>query len=450
LNGLTIHQARQMLRAKKISSVELTTAALRVIDRLNPALNAFLTITADAALTAARKADEDLAKGVDRGALHGIPIAHKDLFDTAGVRTTYGSSIFTNHVPERDAAVVAQCAAAGAVPLGKLGLHELAYGITSLNPHFGAVKNPWADDRVPGGSSGGSGTAVATGMALMATGTDTGGSIRIPASFCGVAGFKPTYGTLSTEGCRPLSETLDHMGPLAPTARDCALTMSALTGDLFELPEEPALKGVRVGLPRNFFFDHAEQEVRASIDRAAKAAKEAGAEIVEVEIEAASELVEFALAIILAEGASSAADVRGRLDDVGADVRVRFEQGWSQDPAIYLAAQRGRVAAQRRFLRVFEQCEFLLATCSPWPAPTVDAAGGVAGNDLRIATTRPQRPINLLGIPALSIPTGLSSAGLPLSAQILGPHRSDLGVLRVGVAIEQRLGLPVASERFKG
>jgi aspartyl-tRNA(Asn)/glutamyl-tRNA(Gln) amidotransferase subunit A len=216
---VTIREAGGAIRARRISSEELTKQCLDQIAKLNPVLNAFITVTGDSALARAQELDRELAQGIHRGPLHGIPIAHKDLMWTKGVRTTSGSKIFEDFVPEWDASVVHKLAQAGAVMVGKAGLHELAYGITSDNPHFGSIRNPRNPEHSPGGSSGGSAVAVATGMAFVATGTDTGGSIRVPASFCGVAGLKPTYGLIDRRGVQPLGLSLDHVGPLARTSR---------------------------------------------------------------------------------------------------------------------------------------------------------------------------------------------------------------------------------------
>src|SRR5271166_634418 len=227
---MTVTAARSALRQRKISCLELTGQCLAAIARLNPDLNAFLTVTEESARARAKALDAELAAGKDRGPLHGIPIAHKDLIDTRGVRTTSGSKLFANRFADRDAAVVRLLDEAGTVLVGKTGLHELAYGVTSENPHYGVIRNPHDRERVPGGSSGGSGVAVSTGMALMATGTDTGGSIRIPASFCGVTGLKPTYGRVSRYGVKPLGLSLDHIGPLAQTVRDAAIALNAMAG----------------------------------------------------------------------------------------------------------------------------------------------------------------------------------------------------------------------------
>ena len=227
--GMTIAEAGGRCGRARISSVELTKECLDQIGKLNPVLNAFITVTGETALARAEVLDRELAQGIDRGPLHGIPIAHKDLMWTKGIRTTSGSKLFADFVPDRDAAVVEKLAEAGAVMVGKAGLHELAYGITSDNPHFGTIRNPRNPEHSPGGSSGGSAVAVATGMAFVATGTDTGGSIRVPASFCGVVGLKPTYGLIDRSGVQPLGLSLDHVGPMARTVDDVRLALDAMS-----------------------------------------------------------------------------------------------------------------------------------------------------------------------------------------------------------------------------
>jgi aspartyl-tRNA(Asn)/glutamyl-tRNA(Gln) amidotransferase subunit A len=262
---VTLLEAAAALRRRETSSVELTAAALRSIERLNPSTNAMQSVLVDAARGRAKQADEELARGEGRGPLHGIPIAVKDLFYTKGVRTTGGSNLFAEHVPDHDATVVEWLRTGGAVLAGKTGMHELAYGITSSNPHYGAIRNPWDRDRIPGGSSGGSGAAVAGGMVFMAMGSDTGGSIRIPASYCGVVGLKPTYGRVSRYGAMPLGFSLDHMGPLTRSVRDAGAVLNIIAGydprdetssrravENYVPDIEPSIRGMRIGMPENF------------------------------------------------------------------------------------------------------------------------------------------------------------------------------------------------------
>src|ERR1700691_5052178 len=259
---MTIAEAGQALRTRRVSSVELTRQCLDQIGTLNPVLNAFITVTGELALARAQELDRELAQGIDRGPLHGIPIAHKDLMWTKGVRTTSGSKLFADFVPDRDAVVVEKLAEAGAVMVGKAGLHELAYGITSDNPHFGTIRNPRNREYSPGGSSGGSAVAVATGMSFVATGTDTGGSIRVPASFCGVVGLKPTYRLIDRSGVQPLGLSLDHVGPMARTVDDVRLALDAMSDPTERKPAPQSIREIRVGLPKTFYLEIVMPEVK--------------------------------------------------------------------------------------------------------------------------------------------------------------------------------------------
>ncbi len=440
---MTLAQAAARLRKREVSSVELTQQCLARIESVNPALNAFLTVTAEQALASAQERDRELARGVDRGPLHGIPIALKDIFATKGVRTTNGSKLYENHVPEQDAIVVERLAEAGAVSLGKVGLHELAYGITSNNPWFGAIRNPWDPSRIPGGSSGGSGVAVAAGMAYMAMGTDTGGSIRIPASFCGIAGLKPTYGRVPTEGCMPLGFSLDHMGPMTRTIRDTALSMEALLpGESFAVGQDVRLDGVRVGIPTNFFFDRVDPEIAAAIRVAADALREAGATLHEVHVDAVEDLVTVARIILLCEAADAVGDYWHRREDFGKDVLTLFDQGRLIPATTYIRAQRLRQELAQRFVKVFTQCDCLLTPTTPVTAAeigqqTIEISG--VAEDTRLASTRLVRPINVTGAPALSLWAGKTRAGMPIGAQLIGPADSDAKLLRIATAIEDRI-----------
>ena len=314
---MTLLEAAAALRRREISSAELTAAALQRIERLNPSTNAMQTVMADAARERAKQADEELSRGEDRGPLHGIPIAVKDLFSTKGVRTTSGSSLFADRVPDHDAAVVESLCAGGAVLVGKTGMHELAYGITSSNPHFGAIRNPWDRDRIPGGSSGGSAAAVAAGMVSMAMGSDTGGSIRIPASFCGVVGLKPTYGRVSRYGAMPLGFSLDHMGPLTRSVRDAGAVLNIIAGydprddtssrrpvENYVPDIEPTIRGLRIGLPENFYFERLDPDVDAAVRAAFHAAESHGAEIVPLRVPDIAALNTVARVILLAEASA--------------------------------------------------------------------------------------------------------------------------------------------------
>ncbi|MGH2499301.1 MAG: amidase, partial [Candidatus Limnocylindria bacterium] len=325
------------MHERSVSPLELVDACLARIEGLEGRLNAVITLTADAARRRARELERELRAGRDRGPLHGIPIALKDLYETAGVRTTAGSRILAESVPARDAAAVERLRAAGAISLGKLNLHELAFGVTNDNPHYGATRNPWALDRSPGGSSGGSAAALAAGYCYGALGSDTGGSIRIPASLCGVVGLKPTYGRVSLRGVVPLAWTLDHAGPLARRVRDAAILLRAIAGydaadpasadepvDDYLADIEAGVAGVRVAVPRNHFFEDADPAVAAAVREAAGTLGALGAHLAEVSIDRADELAAAQWAILGTDAAAlHGAHVRDRAAEIGPDVLER-------------------------------------------------------------------------------------------------------------------------------
>jgi aspartyl-tRNA(Asn)/glutamyl-tRNA(Gln) amidotransferase subunit A len=438
---MTIAEAGQALRARRVSSVELTRECLDQIAKLNPVLNAFITVTGDAALAHSQALDRDLAQGVDRGPLHGIPIAHKDLMWTKGIRTTSGSKIFADFVPDRDAAVVERLAAAGAVMVGKAGLHELAYGITSDNPHFGTIRNSRNPEHSPGGSSGGSGVAVASGMAFVATGTDTGGSIRVPASFCGVVGLKPTYGLIDRSGVQPLGLSLDHVGPLARTVNDVRLALDAMMAGR----PKSAAREIRVGLPENFYFDKVAPEVKDAVHAAARRAEKPGVRVIGVRVPDIEALNTAGLTILLSEAAAVHQAQLHRRGDFGADVLALLDQGLLIPAADYVNAQRQRKVLVGEFHKLFRDIDCLFTPATPITAPrigqTTTTLDGVQ-YDTRMLTTRFARGINVLGFPALSIPcgasspSGASSEGLPIGLQIIArPFEEDL-LLALGEALE--------------
>jgi aspartyl-tRNA(Asn)/glutamyl-tRNA(Gln) amidotransferase subunit A len=456
---VTIAEAAERLRKRGVSSTELTASALSRIERLNGALNAFITVTADLALERARRADAELAAGRDRGPLHGIPIAVKDLFHTSGVRTTAGSRIFENFVPDRDAAVVERLEAAGAVPLGKLNMHELAYGVTSANPHFGPVRNPWDTARSPGGSSGGSGAAVAAGMAYAALGSDTGGSIRIPAAFCGVVGLKPTYGRVSRFGAFPLAYSLDHMGPLARSVRDVALVLNAIAGhDLRDpcsarhptvdyVPEHGcSIRGLRIGFPENFYLDDLDPDVEPAVRGAVARAASLGAEIRPIRVPDVHALNTIGRVILLAEAAAALEPYLGDRGNFGADVLALLDQGRLVPATDYIQAQRLRRKMRGEFEALWSEVDCLLAPTTPTVAPRIGATVirlGGRDEDPRLAATRLVRGINVLGFPALAIPCGLSGGGMPIGLEIVGPAFQEALILRVGAALEDDgVGVP--------
>lgn len=406
---MTIAEAGRALRSRRVSSVELTKQCLDQIGKLNPVLNAFITVTGESALAHAAELDRELAQGVDRGPLHGIPIAHKDLMWTKGIRTTSGSKLYADFVPDRDAAVVRKLADAGGVMVGKAGLHELAYGITSDNPHFGTIRNPRNPEYSPGGSSGGSGAAVATGMTFVATGTDTGGSIRVPASFCGVVGLKPTYGLIDRSGVQPLGLSLDHVGPLARTVDDVRLAFQAMLDSARPKAAPAGLREIRVGLPENFYFDTVLPEVKDAVRGAARRAEKLGVRVIPVRVPDIEALNTVGLVILLSEASAVHQANLHRRADFGTDVLAMLDQG-SVVPAMdYVNAQRQRKALVSEFHALFRDIDCLFTPSTPITAPRIGQAeialDGVQHNT-RMLTTRFVRGFNVSGFPALSIPCG--------------------------------------------
>jgi aspartyl-tRNA(Asn)/glutamyl-tRNA(Gln) amidotransferase subunit A len=455
---MTIVEAAESLRRRRVSSTELTTAAIDRIGRLDPTLHAFITVTAETALRGARQADSELASGRDRGPLHGIPIAVKDLFLTRGVRTTSGSRLFENYLPDRDAAVVERLEAAGAVSLGKLNMHELAYGVTSDNPYFGTVRNPWDIERSPGGSSGGAGAAVAANLVYAAMGSDTGGSIRVPAAFCGTVGLKPTYGRVSRYGVMPLAWSLDHMGPLTRSVLDAAVTLNAIAGYdrrdpscsrhpvIDYVPDEGcSIRGIRIGFAAAF-FERLHGDVELCIRGAMARAASLGAEVKPVALPDLAALNAVGRVILMAEASAVMEPYRGRRESFSPDVLALLDQGKVISAIDYINAQRLRGALRREFRKVWREVDCLLIPTTPHTAPrigetTVRFDG--CDEDARLAATRLVRGINLLGLPALSMPCGLSSSGMPMGLQVVGPAFEEALILRVAAALEDDgMGIP--------
>jgi aspartyl-tRNA(Asn)/glutamyl-tRNA(Gln) amidotransferase subunit A len=449
---VTILEAAQALRARRVSSAELTETVLARIHTLNPKLNAFITVLEESARAQAKTADQELAAGKDRGALHGVPIAVKDVFETRGVRTTCGSVIFMHHVPQRDAAVVEHLASAGAVLVGKTGMHELAYGITSNNPHFGTIRNPWDPERIPGGSSGGSGVAVASGMVFMGMGSDTGGSIRIPAAFCGIVGLKPTSGRVSRYGVMPLDFSLDHMGPLTNSVRDAGATLQAIAGHdprdetSSEAPvghyvPEPgcSIRNLRIGLPQNFYLERLDPDVDMAVRRMAATAESLGARIIPVRVPDIAALNAVGRVILLAEASALMGKYTDNRDQFGSDVLALLDQGRFIAATDYVNAQRLRRMMQREFSQLWSQVDCLFTPTTPMAAPRIGEKTASLGDfteDVRLATTRLVRGINVLGLPAISLPCGFDRRGLPVGLQIVGRPFDEALILQAAAALE--------------
>jgi aspartyl-tRNA(Asn)/glutamyl-tRNA(Gln) amidotransferase subunit A len=450
---MTISEAAAKLRAREVSSVELARESLRVIHREQPRLNAFITVTEDLALEQARRADDELARGVDRGPLHGIPYALKDVFATRGIRTTCGSKLFADFVPDYDCAVYERLAEAGAVLMGKTGLHELAYGVTSNNPHFGAIRNPRDPERIPGGSSGGSGAAVAAEMVFFAMGTDTGGSIRIPAAYCGCVGIKPTSGRISRYGVLPLDFSLDHMGPLTSTAKDAGLVMNAIAGfdarddtsskqpvaDYAALDPSKILTGLRLGAPENFFTERVIPEVRAAFSSVLDRARTLGASIVPVRVPDPAEINLVGRVILLSEVSALMQPYSHRRADFGPDVLALIDQGRLLPATDYVNAQRLRRVYQQEWAKLWRSVDLILTPTAPIGPPLIGQQtvpiDGIE-EDARLATTRFVRPINVLGLPAISIP--IQSGDFVAGLQIIGAPFSENLTIRTADALVMR------------
>lgn len=427
---MNIQQAAAKLRAREISAVELTQESLRLIRRTQPLLNAFITVTEELALEQARRADEELSRGVDRGPLHGIPYALKDLFKTRGIRTTAGSKIFADYIPDSDCEVCRRLTEAGAVLMGKTGLHELAFGITNDNPHFGAVRNPRDPARIPGGSSGGSGAAVAAELVFFAMGTDTGGSIRIPASYCGCVGLKPTFDLVSRAGVLPLSSSMDHVGPLTRTVRDAALVIRAIT--TLDASRSKAIAGSRIGIPRNFFTERLAPAVESAFEQALKRAASLGASLISITVPDPVAINTAARIIQLSEASSVLRSYLDRRSDFGTDLLSLLDQGRLISAVDYVDAQRLRRLYQKRWDAVWEEVDVMFTPTTPVQAPLIGQME-VTGEDVRLASTRLVRPFNALGLPALSIPFG--TADLPAGLQIIGPGFSEQGLFSVAESL---------------
>jgi aspartyl-tRNA(Asn)/glutamyl-tRNA(Gln) amidotransferase subunit A len=440
-NFLSIDNARQEMRSGRLSPKALIEACSRQIQHLNPELCAFITVMQPTGGEGGR-AD---------GLLTGIPVAVKDLFETKGVRTTAGTRFFKDYVPESDAVAVDRLKQAGAVVMGKTNTHEIALGVTTANPHYGICRNPWDTERVPGGSSGGSAVAVATGMALAALGTDTGGSIRIPASLCGVVGLKPTYGRVSLRGVFPLSWYLDHAGPLTRGVRDAATMLKVLAGynpndpfsveapvDDYLVDIEAGVKGWHIATGSGPYVEEAEAEVLQAVDAAAGVFTALGATVDKVDV---TWLREAAVANSLMTPADAAAYHRERLaehpDWFGADVRLRLETGRAFSSTEYSLARKMQSDTKYRLRNFFQEYDALLLPSTPITAPLIE------GNDAIEQARRLTRftsPFNLTGLPAISVPCGFGGSGLPIGLQIVSGAWKEAAVLRAAHAYERETG----------
>ena len=443
-----------LVKNGEISPVEIVEAHLSRIRSTEPVLNSFITLLPDEALAAARQAERDIRAGRYRGPLHGIPVGLKDLFNTGGVRTTSGSRIYDTFIPTEDCTVAARFREAGAILLGKLNMHQFAYGPTGENPDYGHMHNPWNPELVSGGSSGGSGSAAAAGQCTITTGSDTGGSIRIPAALCGIVGLKPTYGRVSRHGLTPLAWSMDHPGPMVRTVEDAAITMNVIAGhdprdmasaDL-PVPDYTAaltgdIKGLRVGVPRQFFDAPLDPEVRQSVDDALKHLESLGAEVQEVDFPEFNDAAAISTTMLMAEASACFRDLLASDgEQLYEPVRLRLEAGLFISAADYLRAQQARAAFDRAARRLLGDVDLLVGPTEPVTAPPLLQQQVLAGEQeigTVAALTQYTRPYNITGFPAISVPCGFSSEGLPIGLQLAGRPFDEETVLRAAHAYEQ-------------
>lgn len=447
LTQISLTSAAQAMRRGEFSPVELAQAYLARIEKMDPHLNTFITLTAEAAIESARRAEAELRQGKDFGLLHGIPLALKDLFETRGMRTTGGSTFFSDYVPAEDAVTVQRLKAAGAVLLGKLNMHEIALGVTNVNPHFGPCRNPWNTERVSGGSSGGSAAALAAQLCLGSLGSDTGGSIRIPSSLCGVVGLKPTYGRVSLRGVLPLSWNLDHVGPMARGVADAAVLVQAIAG--YD-PQDPAsvnvpvddyldgiddgVKGWKIAVAAGEYFTAVDQEVWAAIENAGEVFARLGAMVEFVDFPEARRAAETNGLMVVAD---AAAVHRERLEQhpegFGDDVLRRLRSGAGASSTEYALARRTQVELRRKFEQFFDGYDLLLTPTTPIPAPPIEGPDAV---EQARRLTRFTAPFNLTGLPAISVPCGSTRDGLPIGLQIVAGPWQEKRLLRGARAFE--------------
>ena len=445
----------RMIATKAVSPVEVVRTHLDRIAALDGDLRAYITVCDDAALEAARAAEAALMSGQPVGPLHGVPYALKDLYDTAGLRTTGGSRIFADRVPAKDATVTQRLSRAGGILLGKLNMVEFAYGPEGLNPHYGDARNPWdrTVHRMAGGSSSGSGVAVAAGLAPGALGSDTGGSIRIPASLCGITGLKPTYGRVSRAGVLPLAWSMDHVGPMTRTVADSALMLGAMAGydpadastSVLPVPDYLAalsgdVKGLRVGLLRGFFLDGAAPQVRAAVEAAATTLSRAGAVVDEVSLERMSLVSAASMAIVGSEALAYHGEfLRTRASEYDPDVARRLRLSAFIGGAHYVRAQQVRALVRDEVDAVLARRDVLLAPSTPIVAPAVGERQAMLGDgpsEVRSALIRFTRPFNLSGHPACALPCGFTDGGLPMGMQLVGRPFDEATVLRAADAFQ--------------
>ena len=453
---LTISEIAPMIQAREVSPVELTEAALAEAERRQPTLNSFITIMREPAMEQAEQAEEELSRGEYRGPLHGIPIGIKDNIATGGIKTTLGTKVLKDHVPDEDAEVVRRCKAAGAIILGKENLEEFAAGATSNNPHYGAVHNPWGLDHIPGGSSGGGGANVAAGVTFASLGTDLGGSVRLPGAFCGVVGLKQTFGRVSQRGLLVTSFNGDHIGPMTRSVSDSALVLQAIAGydpldpstvpvpvDDYALVMERGIQGLTMGIPANHYFDLLDPEVEAAVRRAIAALEELGIASREVSLPS----MEYVGALRFAAMADSVVThepyIASNREDYGPDTLYRTLAGQFVLGRDYSKAMKVQRIIKEEHARVLRGVDFLVTPTTPMPAPRIDAETiTVDGKAQKVRgpgsghISRNTSPENATGFPAITVPCGFSESGLPIGLQFIGRPWEEGNLFRIAHAYE--------------
>jgi aspartyl-tRNA(Asn)/glutamyl-tRNA(Gln) amidotransferase subunit A len=451
---LSLTGIAQAIADKRFSSREVTQSCLEAIAAWQPRLNAFMAVEAEEALDAADAADAALARGNVKGALHGVPLAHKDMYYDAGKVVTCGSKIRRDFVAETTSTALARLKDAGTIRLGSLQMAEFAYGPTGHNSHYGPVHNPWGLDRITGGSSSGSGAAVAARLTFAALGSDTGGSIRMPAHFCGVTGLKTTVGRVSRAGAMPLSQSLDTVGPLARSAEDCALLLGLMAGADIEdptaiagpLPDYMAatrapIKGLTIGVPSAFYVDDLDSEVARILEETIAVLKREGVNVVTVELPDQRQLTAACQLVLAVEAAAFHKRwLIERPQDYGPQVLMRLQNGLAIPGVTYLEAMRWRGPALAAHLAAVDGVDAVIAPVAPVAAPTIaesDVGNSPDAEAVIQRLTRFTRPVNYLGLPSLSIPAGFTRGGLPVGLQLIGRAFDEAMLLRIGAAFQR-------------
>ena len=443
LAQLSISELAPMLREREVSPVELTQSVINRVKALDKEINSYVEYNEEKAVESAKKAEREIINGEYKGALHGIPMALKDILHIKGEKSAFGSKIHKDFISNEDATVVSKLKSTGVVFTGKLNMHEYAWGGTTNNPHFGPTRNPWNLEKIPGGSSGGSGAAVAADLTIASLGTDTGGSIRMPAAACGIVGLKPTHGRVSKSGCFPLSWSLDHIGPMTKTVEDAAILLEYISGydandpttvsvpvDQYTSYLTGDIKGKVIGIEEDYFFHNVDEKIELFVRKAIDQMEAMGAKVEIVKIPSLKYAQFAEMMTCYAEGGTiHAKNIRERPEDFGEDIRLDVKLAQAISSTDYLQAQQVRNMMKREFAKVFEKVDVLLAPMLPILPPDI---GDLSANNLGVFSC----PANLTGLPAISLPCGMSE-GLPVGLQIIGPAFEEGKVLNFAYAYEK-------------